>query len=642
MCGILGQISLGEAACALPPDFFLSALNKMEHRGPDDSGVITDDRFIFGHRRLSILDLSTKARQPMVTPDGALTLSYNGEIYNFKALRKSLQNKGAKFHTTSDTEVLLYGLYYEGIDFIKRCNGFFAFAAYDKRTDCCWIARDRLGIKPLYVHDDGKFLTFSSEIKSILALTKFEAKLNVKSVSSYMSFRYPIGNQTFFEHVECLAPGNYLTIKNGSKKQIQYWDPRDAFDKQSEDKGESYYIEGLKAQLEDAISKRMIADVPVGAYLSGGVDSSLISAVMAMHTDHPLKSFTIGFDEPGYNEFEYASLVAQQYKTDHHEIILNADDYFQKLNTLIEFKDAPLAVPNEVPLYEMSKQLKKHITVVLSGEGADELFGGYGRIFRSTDEFEKAHLAAHSPPDPELAIFQAAFIKKYGVSSFSKSVDHFLQNYRYTSINLKKSLLNLDIDGIEKELVGEFESLFDSLPGQSYLNKALYTFEKLHLQGLLGRVDTTTMATSVEARVPFVDHELVEFAFSIPEHYKMRWKSKADAENARSKLGNDISELYDIPKWILKKSSESLLPEKILYRKKMGFPVPLDKWFGGKFKALAQEILLSRACKERGLINQKSVESLLNKTDGSFDHSMGMKLWMLVNLELFQIKYFDS
>ena len=641
MCGILGQLPLSNAACALSPDFFSDALNKMEHRGPDDSGIVMDDRFVFGHRRLSILDLSSKARQPMVTPDGVLTLTYNGEIYNYETLRKSLQNRGVKFQTTSDTEVLLYGLYYEGIDFIKRCNGFFAFAAFDKRTNCCWVARDRLGIKPLYVHDDGKYLTFSSEIKSILALVGCQLELNLKSVSSYMSFRYPIGNQTFFEGIECLSPGNYLTIKNGRKQQFQYWDPKEAFNKQSEDKGESYYIEGLSAQLQAAISKRMVADVPVGAYLSGGVDSSLIAAVMATHTDHPLKSFTIGFDEPGYNEFEYASLVAQQYQTDHHEIILNADDYFQKLNTLIEFKDAPLAVPNEVPLYEMSKQLKKHITVVLSGEGADELFGGYGRIFRSTDEFEKANLA-HSHQDPELAIFQAAFIRKYGVSSFSKQIDHFLHNYRYTSVNLKKSLLNLDIDVIEKELVGEFESLFDSLPGQSYLNKALYTFEKLHLQGLLGRVDTTTMATAVEARVPFVDHELVEFAFSIPEHYKLRWKSAADAENARSKLGNDISELHDIPKWILKKTGESFLPNKILYRKKMGFPVPLDKWFGGKFKTLAQDILLSSACKERGLINNRAVEAILNKADVSADHSMAMKLWMLVNLELFQVRYFVS
>jgi asparagine synthase (glutamine-hydrolysing) len=643
MCGILGQVAVTKTTCDIPTADLQSALNLMQHRGPDDEGMARGARFAFGHRRLSILDLRAHARQPMETPDGALVLTYNGEIYNYKSLKRDLQAKGARFRTTSDTEVLLYGLYYDGIAFIERCNGMFAFAAYDKRTDCCWVARDRLGIKPLYYLMDDGVLTFSSEIKSILRLTGCSRTLNLQAVSSYLSFRYPIGNATFFENLDALSPGTYLTIQNCAVTETRYWDPREAFARQRHDKGEAYYLDALEERLTDAVRKRMVADVPIGAYLSGGVDSSAIASIMAGHSSHPVKSFTIGFREKGYDEFDYARVVAEQYQTDHHEIVLGGDDYFRTMVALIGYKDAPLSVPNEVPLYEMSKELKKYITVVLSGEGADELFGGYGRIFRSTDDFDKAQLAGQSAVhDAATATFCAAFGDKYGVPLFQRPVDHFLHNYRYTDLPLKRALLNLDVDTLEQGLVGQFEDLFASLPGETYRNKALYTFEKLHLLGLLGRVDMTTMATSVEARVPFVDHTLVEFAFGIPDQYKLRWLS-ADAKRAsRPLLGDAVSETLDTPKWILKKACEPLLPKTILYRKKMGFPVPLDRWFGDKFNDFARDILLGSHSRERGLLNTKNLEIILDKTDLGTDHPMAMKMWMLVNLELFLRRYFDA
>jgi asparagine synthase (glutamine-hydrolysing) len=616
----------------------------MRHRGPDESGIAVDTGFAFGHRRLRILDLSPLGRQPMETPDGALVLVYNGEIYNYLDLKRELEAKGARFRSTSDTEVLLYGLYYDGISFIERCNGMFAFAAYDKRHRRGWLARDRLGIKPLHFFVDRGVLTFASEIKSILKLTGCARTPYLPAISSYLSFRYPIGHKTFFENIESLAPGTYVTVENGEMKATRYWQPEQAFARQAEDKGEAYYLEALRGHLQSAVGKRMVADVPVGAYLSGGVDSGAIVAIMAGLSDHPVQSFTIGFSEPGYDEFAYARQVADRYRTDHHEVVLAGEDYFQTMVELIGYKDAPLSVPNEVPLYKMSKELKKHITVVLSGEGADELFGGYGRIFRSTDDFDKARRAAEldGPLDEETAAFCRAFTEKYGVSSFRDPVTHFLHNYRYTDVPLKRSLLRLDVDSLEQSLVAQFQELFDHLPGETYRNQAFYTFEKLHLLGLLGRVDMATMAASVEARVPFVDHELVEFAFGLPEHYKLRWHDERARAAGRSMLGDAVSEQLDTPKWILKKACEPLLPHTILYRRKMGFPVPLDHWFGGTFLDFARSVLLDGRAKRRGLLNVKSIAGILDKADLSSNHPMAMKMWMLINLELFFQRYFDA
>lgn len=627
MCGILA--TLGDTNNNITDNDFKAALALQSHRGPNDSGFEAFYGNRLGHTRLSIMDLSESGHQPMYSDCQKVALIFNGEIYNFKELRTTLAQQGVAFTSQSDTEVLLKSYLHYGIACLEQFIGMFAFIIVDKRAehDCTYVVRDRLGIKPLFYYQSEQGYIFSSEVKSILALAKRKFALNKKTVSSYFSYRYSILDETFFEGIQNLNPGSYLHITQQGTTQHKYWQLSDFVD-QSEDKGEAFYLKRVDELLHSAIKYRMISDVPFGAYLSGGVDSSLVTAIMSKYSKAPIKTYTIGFSEAGYNEFEYADCVAKLYQTEHKAINIDATEYFNTLNKLVAYKDAPLSVPNEVPLYLMSKALKKDITVVLSGEGADEIFGGYGRIFRSTDDFINQQALMEQPETSNL------FTKKYGNQTFATDLDHFIFNYSYTKPELKNNLLakNVDWQTIELALNQKFERSFNEVSGADYQTKMMYTFETVHLQGLLSRVDTTTMATSVEARVPFVDHRLVEFAFSIPNKYKLKWNSAEDQELAKLKLADESSEVHDTPKYILKKVGEKYLPDEVLYRKKMGFPVPLDKWLGGSFADQAKEILNDKDNIANQVIDVNFVLSLLDDKTLVKNHSLAMKVWMVLNL----------
>lgn len=644
MCGILGKI-FSNSSAKLDKNRFVSALSTMEHRGPDGFGVFYHEKIALGHRRLSIIDLSEGGKQPKVSADGNIVLNFNGEIYNYAEIKNQLIKKGYKFETDSDTEVLLYAYYDKGMACLDDLIGMFAFSIFDARTNTTYLVRDRLGIKPLYFYKNQGDLTFASEIKAILHLENRPFEKNEAAVSSYMSFRYPILNDTYFKEIQSLAPGHFLAIQDGEITEKQYWDFADKIQEQAIDKGETYYIEELRRLLHSAVKYRMISDVPVGSFLSGGVDSSVVAALMSLEKDTPVNTFTIGFEEKGYNEFEYANMVAERYQANHREIHLSGKDYLTTMEQLISLKDGPLSVPNEVPLYLMSKELKKYITVVLSGEGADEIFGGYGRLFRSPFDFqrltrkEKFNFSAE-----EWSEFMVNYTKKYGAKRFSSEIDHFYDQYCYTGIDDKKLLLTDRVvnDNYETRLKDKFINYFQKLGATDYENKIMYAFEKVHIVGLLHRVDMTTMGASVEARVPFVDHRLVEFAFTIPLKYKLKWNSDKDYFMSRVLNSSQISENQDIPKYILKKAYEDLLPKEVLYRKKMGFPVPLNNWFGGAFKQYAKDILLDKRAIERGQINAKNIEKWLNAERMKNDHGFAMKIWMLINTELFNRQYFDK
>ncbi len=643
MCGILGQISLNNNKTNFSKKKFKDALKLLKHRGPDYSDIFKSDSFIFGHRRLSILDLNNSAKQPMVSECRKYVITFNGEIYNYQEIKKKLIKKGYKFKTSGDTEVLLNSFIDKGIDCLKDFIGMFAFTVFDGIKNEFFIVRDRIGIKPLYYSTNKNNLIFSSEIKSILELDRKKRKLNIDAISSYLSFRYPILNDTFFENIVSLPPGHFIKISNGKKTLHEYWNVSEKFKEQNNDKGEEYYISQIKKILESSVKYRMISDVPFGAFLSGGVDSSIITALMAKNQEKPIKTFTIGFNEDGFNEFEYAAKIATKYKTDHKEIILSGKDYIKTMEKLIKYKDAPLSVPNEVPLYLMSKELKKFITVVLSGEGADEIFCGYGRIFKSPYDLERIknidNLKLSSKEKQELC---ENFIKKYGVSTFKNEIEHFMNIYSYTSFNEKKSLLNdsIDLTRVEEKLTKKFLKFFNELKDESYYNKIIYAFEKVHILGLLHRLDTTTMATSVEARVPFVDHRLVEFALTTPIKYKLKWHNENEVKKSKTLMSDEISEKYDTPKYILKKAFEDMIPNQILYRKKMGFPVPLNNWFGGNFNKYVSKILLSKMAKKRKLYNTENINKWLNNDFLKKNNNFALKIWMLVNIELFLKKYF--
>jgi asparagine synthase (glutamine-hydrolysing) len=648
MCGIAGIVRIdGTLAVEKERIFVRDMTDSISHRGPDDSDVYADENVALGHRRLSIIDLSEAGRQPMFDSTGRFGIVFNGEIYNYLDIKEELAAKGHCFRTRTDTEVVLNAYHEFGAGFLAKLNGMFAFAIYDRRNGNVLLARDRIGVKPLYYTVVADKLLFASEIKALLKYPLVKRNLDVLGMSSYLSYRYPIGTRTLFAGIHSLAPGHYLEVKGAEISQKKYWELPVVRSK--EDLGEEYYLEKVRSILTKSVQMRLMSDVPIGAYLSGGLDSSIIVALMSQFLREPVKTFTIGFAEEGFNEFSYAKLVADRYKTDHHEIVLTADDYIQNMETLISFKDAPLGVPNEPALYVMSKELKKYITVVLSGEGADELFGGYGRIFRSPYDFARLQELGKANGVAREDVFKIMadnLHQKYGARTFANEVEHFTHLYQYTKWEDKGKLLSPElVEELDSDngLTRVFTEEFDKLRGMDLSDKYMYLFEKHHIVGLLQRVDCTTMAASVEARTPFVDHhELVEFAMSIPFKYKIRWKSMMHKIVASVYNSDQISERYDTPKYLLKKAFERDLPPEVVWRKKMGFPVPVQQWFGSEFIKYTKEILLDERSASRGMYNMEYLEKALGDTDVFSSHNFGLKIWMLINLELWFRKYLDS
>lgn len=647
MCGILGQVEL-TAPVSNDRERMARTLEALRHRGPDDSGMHFGEGFCFGHRRLSILDLSAAGHQPMASLDRAVTLVFNGEIYNYAELKGDLEDRGYVFRSSCDTEVLLNGIHCHGIAFIERCNGMFALAAHDARTRTAWLVRDRLGIKPLYYALLHGRLTFSSEVKGILGLEDVERRINLAAVSSYLSFRYPVLDDTFFEGIAALPPGHYLEIRGGGHRLKAYWDPAGKYAEQAEDRGEAYYIEALRERMASSIRYRLIADVPVGAILSGGVDSSIITALVARERAG-IHTYTIGYAQEGYNEFEYAAMIAGRYGACHHEVRSDPGTYVRHMEDLIGFKDAPLSIPNEATQYELMRRLSQDVTVVLAGTGADEIFYGYGRIYRSVDDYRRAcGPNSDGPAHPE---FLARFRQKYGCDGFDSELDHFLHVYAYTSVEQKRRLLNpdLDLDGCENRLRERVAGLFGAVETGSYLDRMGYAFVRLHLPGILLHNDVTSMADSVELRVPFLDHRVVELAMSIPAGHKLRWKSPEAARQAESLTSEAISETYDTPKYILRKAFEELIPGPILQRRKVGFPVPLHDWMGGGLREYVRSVLLDPRALGRGIYHARNLEDWLSGKDvarhsgdeRTYQFSLAGKIWMLLNLELFFRRYFD-
>jgi asparagine synthase (glutamine-hydrolysing) len=616
MCGIAG-FTKGKSALHRQ-DVIDTMTDLLQHRGPDGRGVWLDARVALGHRRLAILDLSGRAAQPMVSNCGRFVLTYNGEIYNYRELQAELEHLGHHFRTTSDTEVLLAAWKEWGMACVERCNGMFAFAIYDSLVGSVTLVRDRLGIKPLvYAEHDGSLL-FASEAKSLLAYPHFPRRLNRHVIDSYFQHRYIVGEETLFSGVRSVPPGVMLeyAVDTAKTKTHRYWELPAVVRKDPMTDRDA--VHRVRELVTKAIQRRLVADVPVGAYLSGGLDSSIITGVMAQlrGPEYPVETFTIGFAEEGFNEFPYGRSVSARWKTNHHEILLSAEHYLESMQELIRYKDAPLAVPNEVPLYRMSQALKEHITVVLSGEGADELFGGYGRIMIAFREFER--------------------------SGRGRFLDFFLDRYRYVPSEALAGALDRELvaecadSGYTRSIFTRISERSDMLPLE---DRVPFIFQQVHLQGLLQRVDATTMATAVEARVPFVDHELVEAISAFPFNQKIRWKDSRSQQRAmRDHLASsEISEVLDVTKYVLRNAFTAQLPNAIISRKKVGFPVPLDRWFHGDFGGYARDILFDEQTRRRSLFSS-------SVTSGStpLENFSGTHIWMMLNLELFCREFFST
>jgi len=600
MCGITGLFSLSKIENI---ESRISAMNEsIIHRGPDAGSFYINNNLALGHRRLSIIDVGEQSNQPMHSNSGKWHIVFNGEIYNFKEIKADLNYK---FNTFSDTEVIIAAVEEHGVEwFVNKANGMFSFAIFNSEKNELFLVRDRLGIKPLYYYYDNEKLVFGSEIKVILASGLVKAKFNNLAVDEYLANRYIRAPYTFFENIHQLNSGCFLKIDSSlTIKEKLYWDLPNEFNI-STTYSEYDLLKSLDYQINKAIKYRLMADVPLGTYLSGGVDSSLITAITAKNTTESVNTYTIGF--PELNEFEYSRKIAEKYNTLHTEIIMQKDDYINNWERLIGFKDAPLAVPNEIPLAVMSSKLKEKITVVLSGEGADELMGGYGKIFRSGFDYENLNIKES---------FYNFLIKKY----------------EYVPRKIRDNFLNTPFKYRE-----EFdESISSDFENKSNNENIFRFFHKYHVKGLLQRVDMTTMQTSVEARVPFLDHKLIEFVYSkIPYNLKLKWVDNLAKEKASKSNSNEYSENLDIPKYLLRKLSYKYLPSEIVERKKVGFPVPLTKWFSN-LEELAEELLPKAEWLKPGIY--KTLIEQSKKEDRA-----GQILWMFINIEMFRNMYFHK
>lgn len=578
-------------------------LSVMYHRGPDADGkAVINDYMALGQRRLAIIDLDPRSDQPMYSDRGNIFV-YNGEVYNYKEIKENLSYS---FKTESDTEAILVGIDFKGIDWtLNQLNGMYAFSYYDVTSKTMYIARDRMGIKPLYYYAKDGLLVFASEIKSILSSGLVEAKLNESAIDEYLGNRYIRAPYTFFEDIYQVMPGHYLIVDSECNiKDVEYWHLPEQFNTNT-NYDEVGILTEFGSMIEGAIRRRMISDVPLGTYLSGGVDSSLISAIAAINKTEPLETFTIGF--PEMNEFSFAQEVADKYKTNHHELVMTNSNYFSMMEEVIGFKDAPLGVPNEIPLAQMSKELKKYITVVLSGEGADELMGGYGRIFRSAFDYQN---------HPELA------------GSF---YDYFIGLYEYVPRAFRDRYIKSERE-IREKCDNRIRAEFNDTSNEEAIFRFFHNY---HVKGLLQRCDSTTMLASVEARVPFLDYTLIEYVYnSVPYDLKLNWRSDNRRQLAQKLTSNKYSEVFDTPKYLLKELAYKYLPIDVIERKKVGFPVPLDKWIND-LAAEANEIL-----KEADWLKKEKLDDIIMECN-KIAHG-GQILWMLINVELFRKMYFQK
>ena len=632
MCGINGIAFSSRSELLVSPPVLKRMRDVITHRGPDDEGIFVDGRVGLGHRRLSIVDVAS-GHQPMTNEDGSLYITYNGEIYNHADYREPLIARGHVYKTHCDTETILH-LYAEyGDDCVDHLRGMFAFAIWDRNRRELFIARDRLGVKPLYyVHAQDGSLYFASEIKALLEARAVKPDLNFRAFSDYLANHATSGEETLFAGVKRLLPGHTLRWRDGEVKIRKYWDV--SFEKQAPaGRSDQDYIAEWSELFRKSVQLRLMADVPLGMFLSGGIDSSAIAAVMSTLVDEPIKTFSVAFAEREANELEYARLVARTFKTDHHEIVISPEQFWARLPDLIWHEDEPLAHPSSVALYFVSQLASQHVKVVLTGEGSDELMAGYARYRKTILNLALGEHYHRMVPSGVRDLVRKQFASMTGSKLRLKLGRTFLNlapdiesiyfdNFAVFSRSLQQQLLTPSV--VDKMgAIDPYAGVRDVLThtdAQSLLDRLLYADIKTYLHELLMKQDQMSMAASVDSRVPFLDHKLVEFTSSLPERLKLRrWTTK----------------------YVLRQSMKNVLPAAILDRPKMGFPVPLGSWFRGAYASVLDEYVLGSRALERGLFKAEFVRSLVEQhRRGEANHSE--RLWSLVNLEMWHRRFIDG
>jgi asparagine synthase (glutamine-hydrolysing) len=650
MCGICGEISFNNEG--VKAETIQRMCKVLAHRGPDDEGMVflrgpkrlevkkpfpTDLKengfeVGLGHRRLAIIDLSSAAHQPMCNEDGSVWIVYNGEIYNFQDLRKELKDKGHLFKSNSDTEVILHGYEEWGVECLSRFRGMFAFAIWDNHRKHLFMARDRLGKKPLVYFNQEGYFAFASEIKALLQVSTFERKVDVNALHYYLSYQYVPSPYSIFEGIKKLPPAHYLLFDgSGNLKIERYW-KLNFSPNLNASKNQLELCDGIRAGLEESVKLRLISDVPLGAFLSGGVDSSIIVGIMAQLSSKPVKTFSIGFEEKEFDEISYARIVSKHFSTDHHEFIVKPNA-IEILPKLIWHYNEPFADSSAIPTYYVANMTKDYVKVVLTGDAGDENFAGYPRYLRSkwVSWFTKIPEKARKDWMASLVRMVASFSVGKGrlnrLADFihTLSSDQARNYFEQIKIFNKKEKEDIYTEEFTKDLEGRdpldfLLDKYDEADGDDLLDRLLYLDIHTYLpEDLLVKMDIATMANSLEARVPFLDHVLMEFAAGIPSGLKLKGSKS---------------------KFILKETFSNLLPQAILKRKKMGFGVPVSRWFRKELKDYIYEILLDRKTLNRGYFKREGIERLLNDHIAlRYDHSA--RIWALLFLEIWFRVFMD-
>jgi asparagine synthase (glutamine-hydrolysing) len=630
MCGICGILNHEQTR---PVDrSTLATMNRqITHRGPDDEGLFLDKNVGIAMRRLSIIDVKS-GHQPLSNETGDIWIVYNGEIYNHEDLRKDMQARGHIYRTKSDTESIIH-LYEEyGRDCVQHLQGMFAFVIWDQKRRILFGARDRLGIKPFYYrHENGTFL-FGSEIKTILAFPGVKAEFNRSTLGEYLAFGYTSGADTMYSGIHKLMPGHWFELDEaGSWKSAEYWDLRITPDDGS--LPEKHYIDMYRDGLEKAVSSHLMSDVPLGVFLSGGVDSSAVAALTKRIRKEPVETFSVGYAEAAFSELGYAQEVANHIGTKHHEVRVSKHEFFEALPRLTWHEDEPIVWPSSVALYFVAKLARERVTVVLTGEGSDETLGGYSRyaltlwnsradaIYRGvTPSFLRRQVRSAIQSNALGAGMQRrlehTFLGRDGACWESFYFDNFYSAFA------ESEQAELLTPAARSAAGSVYSNVMDAWQNSSgdLLHKLLYTDIKTYLVELLMKQDQMSMAASIESRVPFLDHKLVEQGMRIPTKYLLEGLSG---------------------KMVLKRALEDILPRDILYRKKMGFPTPWSRWLQGDQLSEVESMLTSDRCLARGLFQMEALRGMFAEhRKGRRDHTT--RIWRLMNLEIWHRACIDG
>src|SRR2546428_655082 len=625
MCGIVGILNF-DAQEVVDEARLVRMRDTLRHRGPDGQGCLIDGPVGLGHRRLAIVDV-TGGQQPMANEDGTVFVVCNGEIYTHPDLRPALEARGHRYRTRSDTETILHLYEEEGERCVQSLRGMFAFALWDRRRRRLLLARDRLGIKPLYYARIGQELLFASEIKAILAAGPLRPSLNEAVLPEFLATRFVSGEETFFRGVRKLLPGRTLSwsLDEGLRER-RYWslpsvsdDRRLTFDEEARD---------LRARLASTVESHLMSDVPLGVFLSGGLDSSGLAALTAPMMAEPIRTFAVGFSDPDANELAYARLAAQSVGAEHREVIVSPGEFFDILPRLIWHEDEPIAFTSSVPLYFVSRLAQDHVKVVLTGEGADELFLGYS-WYQTTAWNERlggAYRALVPRPlrervrqtVPSLPVPMRRYARRSFLALEPGARGLFYENFAVFADALRDQLF---VPGFlnGRDPYAEALRCYAEAPGgilepMSHADLQTYLVELLMWQGQM------TMAASIESRVPFLDHEFVEYVAAMPARLKVRgWRTKV----------------------VLREALRGLVPDPILTRRKMGFPVPVGRWLRGPYWPVVEEVVLSPPAIDRGLFHPAVLGRLAEEhREGAWDQ--GDRLWLLANLEIWQRIFLDG